>query len=200
MKLRAQIGLMLAVGLILGCQEASAQGVIAVTASAKEAKNGHIMLAFDLQNCRHKDVAIYYGELPWHQTFTTLAVFVGVGQFAAEVPGVLVEANYPAHLVHIGPGESKRGVMDLNTFFPYLKKVKNKSELVIFWNYELNDADNGSKRMYGGMVTLRNGSPISSDIGRTRRPGGSRVDWVAKPTALRRSVDPQAFQPSLHSM
>ena len=157
-------------GLVLGCRDASAQSVVAVKASAKEAKNGDIMLAFDMQNCGHKDVAIYYGALPWHQTFTTVAVFVGVGQFAAEIPGILVEANYPAHLVHVGPRESKRGVMDLNTFFPTLKKVKNKSELVIFWNYKLNSADNGHKNMYGGMVTLGGGSSIGTDICGPSRP------------------------------
>lgn len=158
MKFRPPSGLIVAACLMFASCNASAQNGVEVAAFAKEAKNGHVMLMFNLKNCGQKEIAIYYGELPWHQTYTTVAIFVGTGKFAAEVPGLSIIADYPAHVIHVGPGESQHGAIDLNLLFPAIKKVKDKSELIIFWSYMFHDSFETTKKLFGGMATLGNNS------------------------------------------
>lgn len=154
MILKKSIPFVCAMSILLMSGLAHAGNSVLVTARAREARNGHIMVTFTLTNCGAKKIAVQYGNLPWKQTFTTLTAYVGSGNFAKMLPSTRPLADYPSHIVYIAPHTSKQGSVDLDFYIPSLHKLNDYSNLIVFWSYEFTDINYRVLRTFGGMLTL----------------------------------------------
>jgi hypothetical protein len=114
-----------------------ANGILQIEAEIVRQSKTNIVLDITVKNVGSQDVLIPDGYLPWDRYAMTL-VLVETDPSSTPLKQELVIADpMPGELRKLKKGESMRGNIDLTDRFPQLSKVLQRTEVIVFWSYQV---------------------------------------------------------------
>ncbi len=121
-----------------------ASGILQIEAKILTQPDTNIILEITVKNVAPKDVLIPEGYLPWDRYAMTL-VLVETDPSSTPLKQELVVADpMPGEPLTLKSGEIMRGNIDLTDRFPQLSKVLQRTEVIVFWSYQL-EGEPGTK-------------------------------------------------------
>ena len=116
-------------------------------------------LELRLTNHGTKALEIYRSALPWGNTYSMVVVGVvlhGTNEVIQAPP--LIDDPGPDSIL-FRPSETLTGSIKLFDRFPKLEDALGKSDVIVFWSYQLETVDGATSQRFNGTVTLKRATP-----------------------------------------
>lgn len=147
----------------LTAAHAADRSSLAVEATGVTATGGHFALNMSVWNCTAHDITVDYMNLPWGQDTVGLVLYKGAGMGDVLTRGYPIEDSISRDVV-VRAGQSISGDINLDLKFPQLLKIKDLSDVVVFWVYDGTKTRLPSMGTVGGMVLLTRKPPSRIDV------------------------------------
>jgi hypothetical protein len=125
-----------------------------VDASIIVGEKRDISIRYTFKNVGNSEIEILRSDLPWDPLAAVLVVYYGRGGLGQ----TLLRGN-PIHdtgyeEIKIAAHGEISGDIDLNLYFSQLKKVKDLSDVIVFWSYDAKIQGDSEVRKFGGKLLV----------------------------------------------
>jgi hypothetical protein len=116
-------------------------------------------------NCTSRDVAVPLADLPWGQNTLGLVLYPASRIAGEPLKESIPAADFPDTKIKIQAKDYVEGRVDLDSRFLGISRYEGRSNLIVFWVYDLSLITGGRSQFVGGMVPFDGSSSAKNVAG-----------------------------------
>lgn len=136
-----------------------------MTVSLTKSKTNGIGLHITLKNTRQHSIKIYASNLPWESSSGLTLILVEAHAGDITLPKIVPTVSPIVGEYNIAPDQIMQGDLLLDARFPTLRAVLERTDVIVFWNFELKPTgDSPFSRAGGWLLIPKTGMKVKGSV------------------------------------